>query len=316
MVWFFEGSAINPDYLTSEEKKLDSIKQIMAYRPDVVLAPANSIPSFLPGLKVAIFHGFDPGKLDSRGQNDHFKIRGCFDLYCTQGPNTTRPFKALQKKHGYFNVIETGWSALDPLFDKTLSPITSSKPVILLCSTFSKKLSGARQLLPVVAKISLSSHWQWLIQFHPKMGTEVINQYKAIQSENLRYIETDDILPLLKQADVMVSDTSSVIAMFLVQKKPVVTYNNIDPGPHLLDIDDPELLKNTIDQALSHPKPLTLGIQQFIEETHPYKDGLSSHRVAAAIDDVLTGKYPVKHKKPINLIRNLKFRKRLKYWKP
>lgn len=314
--WFFEGSAINPDYLNKDEKKLDSIDRIMAYRPDVVIAPANSIPSFLPGLKVAVFHGFDPGKLDNRGQNDHFKIRGCFDLYCTQGPNTTRPFMALQKKQGHFNVIETGWSALDPLFDKQKKTISSEKPVILLCSTFSKRLSCAKHLHPVISKISQSGRWQWLVQFHPKMDSEVIHLYKAIQNEHLSYIETDDVLPLLKQADVMVSDTSSVIAMFLVQNKPVVTYKNIAPGPHLLDIENPVVLEKTIDKALSRPQPLMLDIQKFIQETHPYKDGLSSKRVVAAMDDVLAGKYPLKQKKPSNWIRNLKFRKRLNYWKP
>ncbi len=60
-----------------------------------------------------------------------------------------------------------------------------------------------------------------------QVDPEVISQYKAIQSEHLSFIETDNVIPLLLQADVMVCDTSSVIPMFLVQNKPVVTYKNL-----------------------------------------------------------------------------------------
>jgi len=91
--WFFEGDAVNKAYLFKQDRLLQNIHEVFKYKPDAVLAPANSIPSFLPGLKVAIFHGFDAGKLGRKGHNDHFKIRGCFDLYCTQGPSTTTVFK-------------------------------------------------------------------------------------------------------------------------------------------------------------------------------------------------------------------------------
>ena len=110
----------------------------------------SSIPTFFPGKKVAVFHGFDAGKLNKKGQNDHFKVRGCFDLYCTQGPNTTAPFTALQKKLGYFKVVETGWPPLDQFFNGNSKPShideTDSRPTVLICSTFSKRLSLAPKL--------------------------------------------------------------------------------------------------------------------------------------------------------------------------
>ena len=313
--WFCEGSSVDPDYLAAGEKNLQTIDQIKAYQPDVVIAPANNIPIFIPGLKVAVFHGFDPGKLDRRGKNDHFKIRGCFDLYCTQGPNTTAPFEEMQKKYGFFNVIETGWSALDPLFSNTHYTKKSSKPVILLCSTFSKRLSCARHIYQRVKQLSRSGHWQWMVQFHPKMDQEVVKLYKNIQNEHLNFIETDNVIPLLQQADVMVCDTSSVIPMFLVQNKPVVTFKNINPGPHLLNFKVPGRLEQYINNALNHPAELMRHIQQFVEQTHPYTDGKSSQRVINAIDNVMLGKYPLIEGKPLNLLRNLKYRRRLKYWK-
>ena len=313
--WFFEGSAVDPEFLTSDEKRLVNMNQVMKYMADATLAPAQSIPSFLPGLKVAIFHGFNIGKLDSRGRNDHFKFRGCFDLYCTQGPDTTEPFKALQNKYGFFQVIETGWSALDALFCNSQKINKSDKPVVLLCSTFSKRLTCAKKLLPVISNISKSGKWQWIIQFHPKMDSEVINQYKAIQSEFLTYIETDNVIPLLQQADVMVCDTSSVIPMFLVQNKPVVTYKNISPEPHLLDISDPEVLEENIEYALARPKNLMQHINRYIQKIHPFQDGLSSERVITAIDKTLENKNSVSRRILINFIRDLKYRKRLNYWR-
>lgn len=312
--WFFEGSAVKQSYLTGDEKQLDSVAQIMAYGPDVVIAPANNIPSFLPGLKVAVFHGFDAGKVDRRGQNDHFKIRGCFDLYCTQGPSTTKPFQDLQKEYGFFNVIETGWPALDPLFGGERVVKKSAKPMILLCSTFSKRLSCARQLLPIIKELSASGRWQWLVQFHPKMAQDVIEQYKAIQGEHLTYCETATVIPLLQQADLMVCDTSSVIPMFALQKKPVITFRNIAPAPYFIDIVEPTFLEGRIEEALGHPASLMAAITKFIEETHPANDGNSAQRVIRAIDGVLAGQYPLSKKKPLNLLRSLKFRKRLNYW--
>lgn len=315
MHWFFEGSDVNASYLAHTEKRLDTIHQVFAYQPDAVLAPSNSIPSFLPGLKVAVFHGFDAGKQDSKGHNDHFKIRGCFDLYCTQGPNTTSPFKALQKQYGFFNVIETGWSALDPLFEPTEQKEKPEKPVILFCSTFSKRLSCAQLLYPYIEQLSKTGRWQWVVQFHPKMAPEVIEQYKTIQSQHLSYIETDDVIPLLKRADAMLCDTSSVINMFLLQNKPVVTYKNFKPGPHLIDINSPDNLEQSIEIALSRPQSLMKKISFFINETHPYKDGMSAHRVVNSIDEVLAGKHPLNQKRPLNFFRDLKFRKRLNFWK-
>ena len=63
-------------------------------------------------------------------------------------------------------------------------------------------------------------------QFSSKMAAAVVEKYRSIQSDNLVFEDTDDIIPLLKAADVMVSDTSSVISEFLLQYKPVVTFRN------------------------------------------------------------------------------------------
>ncbi len=313
--WFIEGDRVTKSFFNPKESLIDTVAEIFDYNPDVIVAPSNSIPSFLPGLKVAVFHGFDAGKLDNRGNNDHFKVRGCFDLYCTQGPSTTKIFKELQREHGHFNVIETGWSTFDKLFTQTLDTKENKQPTIFLGSTFSKRLTQAEYIFPQVKQLSETMDWKWIVSLHPKSDPKVIELYKTIENKNLHYVATDDLIPILQEADIMVGDTSSALTMFMIQNKPAVTVKNINVKPHLLNIEDSSDLKSAIETALSYPAELMKEILEFNAQTHPYTDGNSSNRVIKAIDDVLANKYPLKKSKPLNLLVNLKFRKRLNYWR-
>jgi len=314
VAWFLYGSEVNANYLKDDEHQLVQIDDVINYHPEVIFAPGNMIPSFLPGLKVAVFHGFDPGKINRRGYNDHFNIRGCFDLYCTQGPNTTAKFKRLAQQRGYFNVVETGWPTLDPLFTgSAVEP--SEQPTVLMCSTFSRNLTCAPHLFEQVKKLSRSGRWRWIIQFHPKMDKAIVEQYKGLESEHLSFVETDDIIPLLQQADVMLCDTSSVLLMFLLQGKPVVSFKNNKPGPYLVDFDQPEQLEQHLEYALSRPAELMKRIEDLNLKLHPNRDGFSSARVLDAVAIQLSGKAQPARSKPLNLWRNLKVRKELNYWK-
>ena len=314
--WFLYGREVNHAFLQNSEVKIESVNKVKEYAPIAVFVPGNTVPKFIPGLKVAVFHGFNSGKLNRRGFEDHFNIRGCFDLYCTQGPNTTEPFQKLARKYGHFSVVETGWSTLDPLFssDNDILSSTSNKSTILMCSTFSRNLTCAPILLETIKRLSQSGKWQWKIQFHPKMDPEIVSKYKSIQSVNLTFVETDNVIPLLQEADVMLCDTSSVLIMFLLQGKPVVTFNNISPSEYLIDIDSPEKLEGALTEAISRPKHLMINIQKFISKTHPKQDGNSSKRILNAVDDMLTGRIANKKNKPLNLIRGFKLRKSLNYW--
>ena len=311
--WFLEGSEVNSDYLQANEQHLQSISQVQEYAPDVVFVPGNVVPNFISGIKVGVFHGFNSGKRNRRGFEDHFNIRGCFDLYCTQGPNTTLPFIELAKQHQHFSVKQTGWPALDPLFDSSLIK-KYTKPTILMCSTFSRALTCAPHLFETVKTLSATGKWQWLIQFHPKMPENIIKQYKSLESEHLSFIETDNVIPLLQQADVMVCDTSSVLMMFLMLNKPVITFNNIHPKEYMVNINDKEKLEESIEYALSYPAQLQAKVACFINDTHPYVDGKSSLRVLAAADELLKGENLPSKTKPLNLLRRFKIRKKLNYW--
>lgn len=313
VAWFLEGKEVNANYLLANEIQLKSVSAVQQYKADVVFIPGNVIPDFISGIKVGVFHGFNSGKLNRRGFEDHFNIRGCFDLYCTQGPNTTLPFLELAEQHQHFSVKETGWPALDPLFN--LSSVNKNvKPTILMCSTFSRALTCAPHLFETVKRLSESGKWEWLIQFHPKMPKAIVKQYKSLESKHLSFIETDDVIPLLQKADVMVCDTSSVLMMFLMLNKPVVTFNNISPKDYMVDINDEDKLEESIEYALSYPSELKTKVESFIHDTHPYVDGKSSERVLAAADELLAGYNVARKSKPLNLLRRFKMRKKLGYW--
>ncbi|TLU67265.1 CDP-glycerol--glycerophosphate glycerophosphotransferase [Thalassotalea litorea] len=312
VAWFAHGKSIERSYFRDNERVLHTLDDIFEYNPDAIFYPSNQAPTFLPGINVAVFHGFDAGKLDKKGNNDHFKIRNCFDLYCTQGPDSTTKFKALMSEPRHFEVVETGWCALDPLF--THDSVINQRPKILLCSTFSKKLSCAPHLLEEIKRISQNGEWDWIVQFHPKMPLDIVNQYKAIQSKHLTFVETDDVIPLLAEADLMVCDTSSVLIMFILQGKPVVTFKNIAPGDYLLDIDDPATLEQTIRKGLSKPNDLMLAINRYIQQQHPYQDGKSSARLLDAVNTTIEHRSKLANK-PIDIIRQFKMRRKLGYWK-
>lgn len=314
LAWFLDSPDGLERYLRPGDTHLETVEDVMGFAPCAVFVPGNVVPAFFPGIKVELFHGFHARKRsDGRG---HFRIRNFFDLYCTQGPDTTIPFKVLEKKHASFEVVETGWPKMDPLFEnppQDKSP--EDRKVVLLSSTFTPRLSGARSLLNSVRDLAGSNRWRWLVNFHPKMDRSVVDQYRAIQGENLAYVETDDVIPLLREADIMVSDTSSVVSEFLLQQKPVVTFRNRVPGAHLLNITEPEELEKTIALGLTRPRTLMEEIRAYSDHIHPYRDGQSSARVLEATDRlVIKGR---DHLKPrsLNLIRRLKMRKRLGYFR-
>ena len=114
VAWYLESGCEN--YLKPKEVLLNSIDEVVAYNPIAIFACGNHIYHFLPGIKVALFHGYAVGKRGEKGDvlDDHFTIRNWFDIYCTQGPSSTPTFKMLEQKHGFFKSYETGWCKVDP----------------------------------------------------------------------------------------------------------------------------------------------------------------------------------------------------------
>jgi len=306
--WFLEGDEVNSDYLTADEKRLMTIEDAVNYQPYAVLVPGNTVPSFISGTKVQVFHGLEWKK------KGHFVIRGFFDLYCTHGKLTTERFYQLKAQHGHFDVIETGWPKLDPLFNTPALNVDTDKPIVLFAPTFSPSLTCAPILFEEIEHLAKKKPWHWLVKFHPKMAPEWIERFKSLQSNNFEVLETSEIAPILQVADIMLSDTSSIIGEFSLLNKPTVTFKNSQPGNYLIDIQQPEQLESALESAFNPNEDLLQAINSNAQDLHPYHDGLSSRRILEAIDKVNETKKQLKSK-PLNLFRKLKIRKKLGYWK-
>lgn len=318
VAWYIHKT---PNLLNSSDAPLlNSVKEVQDFNPNAVFIPTNWVPDFFPGIKVEVFHGFNVGKRANSSQ-DHFRIRGHFDLYCTQGPDTTLPFKELAQQYGYFKVAETGWSKLDPMFncespDQLRNKLNIHKQIIFYASTFSPKLTSAPILIEHIKKMAASGKWHWLVTLHPKSDPEVIKLYRDIKSDNLTFIEPgEEIIPMLYAADAMLCDTSSIFIEYLLLNKPVVTFNTSVPGPHLIDVQSIDQIEPALDMALSRPEKLMSEIENYALTIHPLRDGKAAERILDATENFINSDKSDLKPKPLNLGRKLQMRKKLKYYK-
>ncbi|MBO1256497.1 CDP-glycerol glycerophosphotransferase family protein [Alteromonas sp. 5E99-2] len=316
VAWFVEGNNVDKSYFKPEERQLTSVHDVIEFNPRAVFVPGNLVPSFIPGLKVCVRHGFMGFKFRKKdGLNYSFIIRDCFDLYCSLGPSMTGTLKSLEQKHGNFKVVETGFCKMDPFFTGAKKEIhKSKKPTILFSSTFSPRMSQAEALLPLISELSKNTKWRWLVTFHPKMAQDTVNKYKAAQHENLTFVETDDASQLMVEADVMLGDNSSMLIEFMMLGKPVVTMKSENPKSYMLNVTRAEDVEGAIEKALTYPVELMDEIREFNDFTHPYSDGGSSQRILDATEDMLA-EPPKLKPRPFNLIRNIKMRRILGYWR-
>jgi CDP-glycerol glycerophosphotransferase (TagB/SpsB family) len=310
VAWFSEIKKTK-ELLEETDLVLNTITEVKDFNATVVLVATNEVPDFFPGIKVQIFHGFSVSKRsDKKG---HFRIRGFFDLYCTQGPSTTLPFLELQKKHRYFDVVETGWSKVDPLFPVEVIQ-DLEKPIILIASTFTTRLSLAKNDLVFneIERLVKKNKWNFLAVLHPKMEQEVVDKFKSLESDNFIFYDTVDLIPVFKKATILFADTTSAITEFVLQEKLVVTFNNNKPQDFMINVSKVSEIETALELALTKPADKIKNLQEFIKNTHPYFDGKSSKRVVdACVEFVKTKRV---RKKPLNLIRKYKIRKKLNYF--
>lgn len=306
------------DLLLPGERKLNSVEEVFNFNPDATLSPGNFIYHFIPGIKVGVGHGYFIGKRGEKSYKDasHFRIRGWFDLICSQGPSTTIPFKKLEQEYGTFKTIETGWCKVDTYINGKTSPATNP-PTVLYATTFTEGISSASIVFDTIERLAEQREWNWILTFHPKLhGSEIVERYKELASKhkNIRYVHTID-LKSINEASVMLCDSSSIILEFMMQDKPVVTYRNTNPGPHLLDVQNVDEIESALNAAMTRPSELMDSITQFVAHHEKFKDGMNSARVLDAIDEFIAHyKGKLKPHKP-GLWRKIQQRKMAGYWK-
>lgn len=274
-------------HLTADERRLRSWRALKRFAPDAVFSTVNRIPAVLPGLQVQLFHGLNLHKRDPRlGQ---FRIQHLFDLYCTHGPATTAPLRALAEQHGTFAVIETGWPKLDLLFSgpsegaDALRRAANGRPLVMYASTFNAPLSQAHACLPVLQQLIARGDRFWLLTLHPMSPPELVARYRQLAGAHALYLETERLADMLHAADALVCDTSSVVEEFALLGKPVLTVRHRQPQPFMHDLDDPERIDATLTQVLADPQARRAAMDAYADGIHPARDGRSSARILDAV---------------------------------
>jgi len=289
-IWFIRPEILDK-FPYQEQRFTSKIEDLVRFNSDAIFVPGNEVPHYLRGVKTQVFHGLAGEK------KGHFRIRNYFDLYLTQGPYFTRWFSEAAVKYKDFEVVETGWPKLDVYgkelhkYDSvklTLLKKSKAKKIILYAPTFSPSLTSAPYLLTQIEELAKSKEYLIVIKFHDLMAEDLIDSYKKLSMsfENVLFIEERNIIKYLLIADLMISDTSSVVYEFLLLDKPVITFKNnslaIKWDNQLLFSG---LVKRVAENLLKDPfKQQRLKI---LNEYHPYTDGNSAKRMVGAVEEYI-----------------------------
>jgi len=310
-IWFVR-TAILEKFPHQDQRFTSKIEDLVHFNSDAIFVPGNEVPHYLRGVKTQVFHGLAGEK------KGHFRIRNYFDLYLTQGPYFTRWFSKAANKHKDFSVVETGWPKLD-IYGKELHKYDSdklsllkkysAKKIILYAPTFSPSLTSAPHLLSQIEELALEKEYLIVIKFHDLMAKNLIDSYKKLSMsfKNVLFIEERNIIKYLLIADLMISDTSSVVYEFLLLDKPVITFKNNSLAmnwDNLLSFNG--LVKSVVRNLLEDPfKEQRLKV---LKEYHPYTDGNSAKRMVEAVEEYIK-RNGVPEKRLISWFRRYKINK-------
>lgn len=307
-LWYISGKLLDNFPYKNEDYTVRTL-DLQLYKSDAIFVPGNEVPYYIRGLKVQVFHGLAGEK------KGHFRIRHYFDLYLTQGPYFTDKFNELKKVHKNFDVIETGWPKLDVYsteknrydFEKKaiLQQFNTDK-IVLYAPTFSPSLTSAPYLLQEIKNLAETTGYVILIKFHDLMDPKWIKAYKRLSYEvnNVLFKEDKNIIKSLIQADILVSDTSSVIYEFILLDKPVISFKNIadkvlwDNSKSYTGLTQKVLDNFNLDPHAAERAYINM---QF----HPYQDGKSALRMVNAVKEYIEI-HGVPEERKLSLARRLK----------
>lgn len=309
VMWYIHKPKISNFEYADRVRWTNSMQEAYDFSPEAIFVPGNIVPYYLPGVKIQVFHGYAAEK------KDHWIIRRYFDTYFTQGPYFTSHFKALAKKYGDFEVVETGWPKQDWIkrnlhtYDADRAKLlaeSGKKSIILYAPTFSPKLTslpldGMKEQLD---RLSCENDALVVMKFHPLTRKEWADEYRewAAGKDNIKFIDQgENITKYQLMSDVLISDTSSAVYEFLLLSRPVITVGTIAKDIYWENVDSPDQLADAYRHALTDPNAIERR-QWIVDNYDPYLDGRVCERMLNAAADYIA-RHGVPSKRHLNLWR-------------
>ncbi|MGL1934852.1 MAG: CDP-glycerol glycerophosphotransferase family protein [Fibrobacterales bacterium] len=276
-----DNPAIREGLSPDEKKALASLpgtwlSSVNEQQCDIALM-ADCVADRLTGHKkvINIGHG-----LISKGQyycdNPLIGRENLADVMCVPGPW----HKQELEKYVYIPIEVTGMSKLDELFtllDKpalcaTLS-LDPNRPIFLWAPTFNFELSGIPVLWTQIRK--LTAIGQVVIKTHGTTDPFFVREltHLAQAHTDIHFITDLDPTPLMKIADLMITDVSSVMFEFAALDKPIVLVNN----PHMEEYknyrpQDVEYTKRDIGPVITSAKELVPVVSQQLHHPEQFRE--------------------------------------------
>jgi len=306
ILWFVDARNI-PDFpLKDSVRWTNSMQETYDFSPEAIFVPGNIVPYYLPGVKAEIFHGYAAEK------KDHWVIRRYLDMYLTQGPFFTVPFQKLAEKYKDFEVVETGWTRQDWIYNnlhtfdnyktELLNKYQKSK-IVLYAPTFSPSLTSLPFIKDSLKKLAQEKDIIILLKFHPLTKQEWVEEYKQLANEveNILWIDDQNISKYTLSSDIMISDTSSAVYEFLLLDKPVITFKNVAKDKYWLDIDDVEQLSQAYETVQTSDEYKEKR-QWIIDNYDPHLDGKVAERMFTAVENYIS-RHGVPKERKLNIWR-------------
>jgi CDP-glycerol glycerophosphotransferase (TagB/SpsB family) len=293
----------------------NSLKYLNEFKSDAIFVPTQDVPYWLRGLKVHIFHSL------IANMDEYQEMINYFDLFLTPGPKFTKIFEELAQKHKGFDVIETGWSKLDTLFNTANDDIITweknklmneygVKHIILYAPSSDMELTSATKLKDIIIKLSSRSDILFMILFEKDMKEDIVQEYKELDIKNILILDDNNVSKNMHIADILISDTTSLVYEFTLLDKPVltvdtkledITWSNQSAGGVYLNVI----------RALENSSSIRNKREKTFKEYHPYKDGKSAQRMIEATENYIK-EHGVPEEKKVSFFKKLKLKKKFK----
>lgn len=283
-------------------KKRNISYQKMPNFPDAVIMCRHAAHKFPEEkiIKVGMRHGAYHFKRFTNPKNYN-----AFNLYLLTSLEELKFAESI----GVTSAKAVGFPKLDPAFDGTYSndylnnlkkkmKLDENKRIVIFTATWDK--SGMSAIHKWYDKLDkLSQTYNILVSVHPWTSQKYISKIKLYSS--VYFIEDPDVVPYLMISDVLVGDTSSIIAEFCALDKPIITFRTPEGRRSIpeiremiksisIQIDNFNEIYEAIERYLKNPNEKSAQREHANKIMFTSLDGKAGKRAAREIEKLLKEK--------------------------